>query len=124
MMKFLSLMLFAMMAFSSAWAQDQYEQQDQEFAGDYDAARVTYETGRGRAYDTCRQPFAFCIDRVKRDAEYMSQRDADNRCRMNRGRSSGGASCNTYCSPSLIPPNAPPTNVTCDAICSLRCEVP
>jgi hypothetical protein len=115
-MKFLSVLLLVVFGFSSAWAETSVETSA-------DTSRVTYENGTGRGFDNCRTPFAFCIDRVKREAEQKASYDAENRCRMNRGRSSGGASCNSYCSPSLIPPNSPPTFVTCDARCSLRCEI-
>jgi len=111
-MKFLSVLLLVVFGFSSAWAETSA-----------DTSRVTYETGTGRSFDNCRQPFAFCIDRTKREAEQKAIYDAENRCRMNRGRVSGSPSCNSYCSPSLIPPNAPPTFVNCDARCSVRCEI-
>ena len=117
MMKFLSVLLLVVFGFSSAWAETSVETPAYP-------SRTTYENGTGRAYDNCRQPFAFCIDRTKRDAEQDAARDAENRCRMNRGQTSGYPSCNSFCSPNMIPPNSPPTFVTCDARCSVRCEVP
>ena len=111
-MKFLSVLLLVVFGFSNAWSETSAH-----------TSRITYETGVGRDYDNCRQPFAFCIDRTKRSAEQKAVYDAENRCRMNRGRVSGSPSCNSYCSPSLIPPNSPPTFVTCDSRCSVRCEI-
>ena len=115
-MKFLSVLLLTVFGFSSAWAATEAETE-------MDMSRVTYEMGTGHAYDNCRSPFAFCIDRVKRDAEQKATQDSENRCSMNRGRPSGSPSCNTYCSPSLIPPNSPPTFVNCDSRCTVRCEI-
>lgn len=112
-MKFLSLLLLAVFGLSTA-----------AFAETpVDTFRITYEMGSGRSYDNCREPFSFCIDRTKRDAEQRAKYDAENRCRMNRGRVSGGASCNTSCSPNYIPPGSRPTFVTCDSRCSVRCEI-
>lgn len=111
-MKFLSVILFVVFGFSSAWAESTVE-----------TSRITYEMGSGRSYDNCREPFFSCIDRTKRDAQQRAIYDAENRCRMNRGRISGGASCNTNCSPNMIPPNSPPTFVTCDSRCTVRCEI-
>ena len=110
-MKFLALVLISLLGFSIAKAQDA------------DIQRFFYETGTGRATGTCSQPFSSCRDRIKVDAEYNAVRDAARRCQAQGGSFSGGHNCNTMCSPSMIPPNAPATYVTCNARCSLRCNV-
>lgn len=112
MMKFLSVILISFLGFSTAWAQDA------------EANRIIYENGTGRATGHCSQPFTSCINRVKVDAEYNAVRDAAMRCQSQGGSFSGGHTCSsTLCSPTMIPPNAPPTYVTCSASCSIRCAV-
>jgi hypothetical protein len=112
-MKFLSVLLLLVFGFSSAWAQET----------EADITRYYSETGTGHSFVNCRPPFAFCIDRTKRDAEQRAVYDAENRCRMNRGDVSGSPSCYSNCSPNYIPPNSGPTFVNCDARCTVQCEI-
>ena len=111
MLKFLSVILISFLSFSTAWAQDA------------EIERIIYETGTGRATGSCAQPFTSCINRVKVDAEYNAVRDAAFKCEAQGGSFSGGHNCNTQCSPTMIPPNAPPTYVVCNATCTLRCAI-
>ncbi|WII71163.1 hypothetical protein QJS83_11900 [Bdellovibrio sp. 22V] len=89
-------------------------------------ARTVYVSGHGAENSFCNANSGyFCFDNIKRRAISEGERDTRWTCEMNqRGRSlTYTLSCNTYCSPSYLPPNHDGTWVNCRSDCRMQCEV-
>jgi hypothetical protein len=87
-------------------------------------ARTIQATGHGSAMGSCSYNDGyFCISNLKSSAERDGQWNAESNCRMQNGRPLGySAYCSTNCFPNMIPPGQTAL-VSCNADCSLQCEV-
>ncbi|MDG0816401.1 hypothetical protein [Bdellovibrio svalbardensis] len=96
----------------------------QSFAqDDMEAMRIVYVDSSGTDSGYCRSDDYFCPRTLKDRAERNATQEAQNRCYLNSGSPlTYTASCNTYCTPSYIPPNTS-AYVTCRSSCRMQCEV-
>lgn len=86
---------------------------------------TTYETGNGYASGFCSGNMSyFCMNNLKERARYDATRSAAWSCQGKQGRPDPYATCNDFCTPFSIPPDAPQTYVNCNATCTIRCTVP
>lgn len=88
--------------------------------------QIVYVTGYGQSSQYCQaNDNYFCQKDLERESERRGEQDADTECRYRGGvlqNSYNG--CSTTCSPSFLPPNNPPTWMSCRSTCSLPCAIP